>query len=166
MRFQRRPIHNRHQAVNAHEMDPLSALSISAAVIQFVEFGHGLITNTLKIYKSASGDESNHVELSIMSKDLSTLAADVEARFAGHGGLAGDMFRRLHQDCKTAHHELENILRKLEARGTTKLALVRSSFLAALKQVTTGADIQALADRLNEIRQQMMVALLSLLMYV
>lgn len=144
-------------------MDPLSALSISAAVIQFVEFGHGLITSTLKIYKSG---EFGLVELSTVSKDLSALAADVGSKFAGNGGLAGDMFRRFHQDCKTTHHDLENILRKLGARGTTKLALATSSFLAALKQVTAANDIQALADRLNGIRQHMMVALLSLLMYV
>ncbi|KAK0614387.1 hypothetical protein B0T14DRAFT_570326 [Immersiella caudata] len=140
------------------------ALAVSAAVVQFVEFGHGLVTNTLKFYKSTSGLHPVLVNLSTVSRDLSNLAADVEIKFASNAGASSVVFQRLHQECKKAHRDLEDILRKLRASGTTKLALAASSFLAAIQQVTVAEDVYALANRLGDIQQQIMVSLLSLLM--
>jgi hypothetical protein len=60
--------------------------------------------------------------------------------------------------------ELQNILEKLRARGSNKLALAALSWTTTLRQVATDRDIDQLEEDLSLIRQQRMVTLLSLLM--
>jgi hypothetical protein len=61
-------------------MDPLSALSVAAAVVQFVGFGTRVLSNARHIYESSSGQTSTNLELSTVANDLSRLIDDMESK--------------------------------------------------------------------------------------
>ncbi|RDW60295.1 hypothetical protein BP5796_11901 [Coleophoma crateriformis] len=54
-------------------MDALTALSVASSVIQFVDFGSKLLSNTRKLYKSARGVLTENVDVEIITHDLSNL---------------------------------------------------------------------------------------------
>jgi hypothetical protein len=147
-------------------MEPLSALAVAAAVIQFADFGYRLLRGAHDRYTSPSGLESQAVEVSTVSKDLSQLAEDVESKLGVGTGPSEEAFRCLCRECKEVHDALQRILAELQARDTSRLALAARSLVAAWKEVAGESEIQKLEKRLNNIRQQMMTALLCLLLWV
>jgi hypothetical protein len=147
-------------------MEPLSALSIAAAVVQFADFGFRLAKNAHELYKASSGQKAAHLELLVVSQDLSRLADDVQDRMSGKQAVAGEVFLQLVGECASLHTELQGILAKLRAHGSTKTTLAASSWMTALKEVAAAGDMEKLASRLSQVRQQMNVALLYLLLLV
>ncbi|GAB1316035.1 hypothetical protein MFIFM68171_06245 [Madurella fahalii] len=146
-------------------MDPLSALSISAAVVQFSDFGYRLLKSAHEIYESSSGQPTRDVEISVISNDLRRIAGDVKARLeVGDGGTTHDVFLRLCRECDNVSDELQRIFSKLKAQGSSKISLAVDSWRVALRRVASDAEVEGLVGRLGQIRQQMMAALLSLLL--
>lgn len=54
-------------------MDPLSALSVAAAVVQFVDYGTRLVSKTRELYKSTQGALTTNIELEAASKRVQYL---------------------------------------------------------------------------------------------
>jgi hypothetical protein len=65
-------------------MDPLSALSIAASVVQFVDFGRHILSDSYEIYRSQSGELAKEVDLKIISKDLTDLVTQIKGRLRKH----------------------------------------------------------------------------------
>ncbi len=147
-------------------MDPLSALAVAAAVVQFADFGFRLIRSAHELYKSPSGQSSEYVELFTISQDLTRLANAVKTKLGENQGSAGEVFLRLCQECASTNDELQGMLDKLKAQGSTKIARAADGCMVAFRQVAAAGDIEKLADRLGQIRQQMNVTLLYLLLSV
>ena len=145
-------------------MDPLSALSIAAAVVQFADFGVRLVKNAVELYQAPSGQKRHHLDLAIVSQDLLGFVGSLESKIKDRRNVAGEVFLRLAGECASINNELQAILEKLRARGTTKIALAVDSWVVALKQVGYTGDVDVLARRMGEVRQQMNVALLYLLL--
>ncbi|KAK4160318.1 hypothetical protein QBC43DRAFT_338268 [Cladorrhinum sp. PSN259] len=149
-----------------HLMEPLSALSIAAAVVQFADFGGGVLKRALDIYKSLSGRSAEDIELVTVSRDLANLVNEVERKDReNRGGVSSNAtFIRLCRECRDANGEIQTIIKKLQAHGTSKISRATSSFVVALKKVTTARDLHDLAERMDQLRQQVMAVLLSLLL--
>jgi hypothetical protein len=145
-------------------MDPLSALSIAAAVVQFADFGVRLVKNAVELYQAPAGQKRDHLDLAIVSQDLLQLTDSIDSKIKEKHHVAGEVFVRLAGECASINNELQAILEKLRARGTTRLALAVDSWVVALKQVGYTGDLDVLARRMGEVRQQMNVALLYLLL--
>jgi hypothetical protein len=54
-------------------MDPLAALSLAGNIIQFIDFGSGLLSTTKQLYKSSAGSLTAHDEIELVTTDLSNL---------------------------------------------------------------------------------------------
>jgi hypothetical protein len=108
-------------------MEPLSALSIAAAVVQFADFGFRLIKSAHELYKSPSGQRLEYIELSTVSQDLSHLANAVKTKQRENDGSAINPFLRLCDQCESTNSELQDMLNKLRARGSTKISLAVDS---------------------------------------
>lgn len=59
-------------------MDPISALSLSAAILQFVDFGSKIIVTTYRTYRSADGTTQENLNLA----ELTTTLHGLQARLA------------------------------------------------------------------------------------
>jgi len=109
-------------------MEPLSALSVAAAAVQFLDFGAQLIGDARKIYSSSRGLTPEFIELSQVAKDLSTLSAAIDAKMqasklgesehqtpAGMQAESEQTLLRLCHECKAIEAELQATLGKLQA---------------------------------------------------
>ncbi|KAK3997832.1 hypothetical protein QBC44DRAFT_364028 [Cladorrhinum sp. PSN332] len=60
-------------------MDPFSALSVAAGVIQFADFGARLLTRSVQIYHSEDGLTREEDELDSVSRNLRELAQNIQS---------------------------------------------------------------------------------------
>lgn len=147
-------------------MEPLSALSVAAAVAQFAEFGYKLLKNTHEIYQSSSGQNATTINITTVSNDLRTLAEDMEQKIGDVQDPSAVIFRRLCQECRSIYDQLAAILEAVRRNesGTNTLSVAVASFKSAVRLASKTGQIEELASRLSEVRQRMTVALLGSLL--
>ena len=63
-------------------MDPLSALGLAAAVVQFVEFSGSLIADTYKVYKYGSRDPKAGSDIKTITGSLQNLNNELRSNIA------------------------------------------------------------------------------------
>ncbi|RYP70451.1 hypothetical protein DL771_005492 [Monosporascus sp. 5C6A] len=158
-------------------MEPLSALSVAAAVVQFAHFGYNVIKGSYGVYESSSHRTTNGIEPATISHDLSRLLENAEAKLedewprqpvppspTNDGESPGDIFRRLCGECREIKSTLDEILAQLVPQGKSRIALAASCLAVELKKASKAGEIDKLAERLNQVRQQTMTAILVLLL--
>ncbi|KAF7944436.1 hypothetical protein EAE96_010830 [Botrytis aclada] len=87
-------------------LDPLSALSLAATIVQFVVFGSKVISTATELHHSPEGALVNNVELSTIINDLSARGTDQgkhshnkdELALPGLGSQCKDLSDKLLQD--------------------------------------------------------------------
>lgn len=149
-------------------MDPISAFSLAASVINVVDYGTRVLSNTYEIYQSKSGHTLRDVELTTLSRDLTGLSKQLERRLhdaKSSPGATDSALLDLCQRCMEASTELQSAINGLQAKGTTKINIAASSFVSALKAIWTESEIEKLRARLTEIRSQMTIAILASLWF-
>ncbi|KAJ8127299.1 hypothetical protein O1611_g6336 [Lasiodiplodia mahajangana] len=154
-------------------MDPLSIVSVAAAVAQFLDFASRVISNTKEAYKSSLGQ--NDVDLSKISRDFTSLADTLSSKMSKlirDGGsenaaleVEKDTLTILDGLCREAeaiNKEIQEILGQLQVKGTTKIQLATDSLVVALKRIWSADKIQRLENRLDNNRKQVTMAMLVL----
>jgi hypothetical protein len=144
-------------------MDPLTAVSLAACVVQFTDFGIRLLSESHDIYKSASGQTLRTIKLSTVASDLSLLSGEVEQQVrkltsTSPAGRSELTLVRLCGECKVVSQELQKALAHLRVDGSGSVNLTIKSFVVAVKGFWSSDKINGLRDELVEIRQQMMMA--------
>lgn len=151
-------------------MDPLSALSIAAAVVQFVDFGQRLLSETWRIYRGNSGQSLELQDLSAVSNDLARFSAAVrdalgkqQPGVTADGGSvsheADEMLRRVCGECDALGSEIQQLLPTGRQFGKAKgQPSVGESFRDALKRQKKLGKVQDMNNRLNGINQKIMTA--------
>jgi hypothetical protein len=154
-------------------MDPISAIGIAAAIVQFAEFGYKLVAKTRIVAKKASGQNVEQIELATVSYDLGQLFDGVESKIEQGAsqqkvdqddigsGASSQTFVRLCQECRDIRDELQSLFQSWRP-GKSRMDL--ESLRLLLRRAFDIDKIDKLAGRLKEVRQQTMIALLCLLM--
>ncbi|KAJ4246007.1 hypothetical protein NW762_013751 [Fusarium torreyae] len=146
-------------------MDPLSALGVAAAVIQFVDFGQRLLSETWHIYRDAAGQDIELRELSIVSRDLAKVAQAVRDTIAqqeasqGVSQHADTLLLNIDASFKTqleSGNQSEIVF--LFKKDDDKRLSIGDAFRKALKSLWKGREIENLRARFDKIHQQMMTA--------
>ncbi|KAL7916601.1 hypothetical protein GGI35DRAFT_46747 [Trichoderma velutinum] len=150
-------------------MDPVSAIGIAAAVVQFADFGFRFIKSALELSKSPSSQPPRWVNLSEVAKDLLRLLNAVKAKSDENKGPAVEIFENLKARCASINKELQEMLGILTVhedvvQGSTKIELTLDRLRVAYHQVRFAGEIEQLANRLVDIRQEMNVAMLYMLL--
>ncbi|KAF2119025.1 hypothetical protein BDV96DRAFT_643182 [Lophiotrema nucula] len=146
-------------------MDPLSASSVAACVIQVVDFGSKIVANGSEIYKSASGSSIDNTELQKTTKDLEDLTLELEKSLQSDPSSAGlgsdeEAERQLGRECKAVAMELLAVLDRLKRGGQfSKWRSYRQAFLSVWRK----EQIDSLEKRLDRFRQQLVMRLLTAL---
>ncbi|KAI0201918.1 hypothetical protein F4808DRAFT_88339 [Astrocystis sublimbata] len=121
-------------------MDPLSALSVAAGVVQFIDFTFQVVSGTRAIIKSRSGLVTDTNTLDAIARDAAGLS----------DASANSTLQALVSECKMIADSLLAVIQKLRANKTKKW----SCFVAALRTVWSKADIDGFIDRLGKVQQQ------------
>ncbi|KAH7010155.1 hypothetical protein EDB80DRAFT_610948 [Ilyonectria destructans] len=146
-------------------MDPINAFQVAAAVIGLVDFGARVLSDTVEIYKSASGHTERDVELTTLSDELSNLSEQLQNRLEGTSTTSSaseSTLRGLSARSIDASNKLKSAIADLQANkpGTSKISTAANSFASALKAIWKKSEIEALKENLVEIRSQITIATL------
>jgi hypothetical protein len=141
-------------------MDPVSALSVAAGVVQFVDFMFCLVSGTRAIIKSRSGLASDASTLDAIARDATGLS-DALATSPALASFSNNTLQVLVGACKTIADNLIAVLDKLRADETKKW----SCFVAALRTVWSQRKVNEFVDRLGKVQAQISTHMHFLLMY-
>ncbi|KAH7130987.1 hypothetical protein EDB81DRAFT_950406 [Dactylonectria macrodidyma] len=144
-------------------MDPISAVGIAAAVIQFLDFGSRLLTRTWRNYRAPSGMAAQAVKVSQVAEDFHSLVRefqDAEARLSlvSHPNMADDYFMRICQECESIASKFSGGFDRIRKAGQDEFVFedsvqespIRAAFNAVWKEAPT-KDLQA---RLKNTREE------------
>ncbi|KAK7409163.1 hypothetical protein QQX98_008656 [Neonectria punicea] len=156
-------------------MEPLSILGVVAAAVQFVDFGQRLFSETWRIYRSPSGQSLVLQNLSAVSTDISHLSTAIRKHNVSVTGDADRELLRLCAECDAIATQVLMILPEVSTVFQKELAhdkqavdravfreyeprSVGECFRAALKSWWQRGQINEIADRLDKVRQGIMMA--------
>lgn len=137
-------------------VDPLSALSLAGNIIQFIDFGCKLISESREICRS--GVPAQYVDLQIIAESLGDLSRSLLPTSPSEDDLAtpkpqGEALERIAASCRGVADEILSTLNKL--RLGDGLHGRWQSFCQALKVVWKKDRIEALRSRLDDLRSQL-----------
>ena len=160
-------------------MDPLSALSVAAAVLQFVDFGTRLLSTSYEIYKSPFGETAKEVELSTVTNDLAGLVAHVKDAVEvskaeyHYRSVAETQLVGISQECEEIVAQFRKALDIFKGREINRvsqgkqnngrrssLSLTRGAPRAALASIWNASKVDAMINRLENLKRRMTTATL------
>ena len=143
-------------------IDPLTALSIASAVVQFVDFGTKLVSKGIEIYKSADGVLADHAEqleifsrLAELSRGLSTSGA--LSTTGKKLSPAEEALQEVTLECIRLADDFSGAIDKVKITGGNRKW---KSFRQALKSVWRKEEIEERLVKLDRLRQQVLIHLL------
>jgi hypothetical protein len=143
----------------------MDALAIAATVVQFIDFTSGLVAQGVEIYQSSSGRLLEHEELERITSSLSETTAKIQECFASQRRRRElthieKQQEKIGLDCQQVADELLQILDQLKLqKEKTKWRSFRQALLAMWKE----KKVNALEDRLERFRRQMVLIILAAL---
>ena len=142
-------------------MEPLSALSIATAVVQFLDFAANIVSGTREIYKNSPDHAQRNVDLKTVTKSLVTLNNDIRDSLSHTDKRqlsARDwQIEELAQRCKELGERLLAALQRLEIKRKHTLW---SSFRLALKTIWSESEIESMEKTLEKYQRQISLHLL------
>jgi hypothetical protein len=163
-------------------IDPLSALSVAACVVQFVDFAHRIVSKGRQLYSSPNGALRDNEETETATKHLQSLAETLKESIeeipptkrappARANKRVKDEYRqevRLRQicaECDDLSTELMQRLRDLKVPKGEEHRKWRS-FRQALKSVWSKKEVDEMATKLDGLRKELDSQVLVLLRQV
>jgi hypothetical protein len=143
-------------------MDPLSALSGAANIVQFVAYGFDIVSKGNQLYKSADGALAENIELETASLWLQWPSETVQGTLKqAHQGIpkglsaqSDQALEKVCEECIAVSKELVEKLEKLKIPGRHPLKKWKS-FRQALKSVWSKEKIEEVAQRLANLRMEL-----------
>ena len=149
-------------------LDPLSALSVAASVVQFVDFASKIICKGKEVYTSIDGALQENMQNETVTVRLQEMTKRLKKPLVQVGSASEEersQHRRLQQICKECAEISKELLEHLRDLKVPKGSEHRKwkSFRQALKSVWDKKAIDAMAKRLeglrSELHTQILVAL-------
>lgn len=99
-------------------MDPISALSLSAAILQFMDFGSKIIVTTYKTYRSIDGTTQENLDLAELTTTLHEFQTRLAAPRISSKGHDADQkaLEELATKCRNIAAELLHLLDDLKVK--------------------------------------------------
>jgi len=146
-------------------MDGISALGIAGNVVQFIEFSYSLLSDARALYRSASGQNEEHIELGEISKSLTTLSESLGTypEVQQQTQTPRGEIQKAATSCKQIAVELSVVLEKLKVdnNGHRKW----KSFVHALRSHLQSDKIQSMKERLEFMRDNLSIHIISQIRY-
>jgi hypothetical protein len=152
-------------------MDAVTILGVASAAIQFVSFASSVVSSAVEIYKSPSGQTHTEYEASTLARDLTHLATQIrdkgELFTEGQDRGGSESERQLQvlcKECLKINAAMESALSTAKEMGIDKFGCsgqsALRSFRKALERVLGYKKTENLIERIDDLREQMMMAIL------
>ncbi|RYP91376.1 hypothetical protein DL770_002516 [Monosporascus sp. CRB-9-2] len=141
--------------LNSMALDPVSSLSVAAAVLQFVDFSRQIVCKSKQLYGSISGTTAENLQSQTVTLRLKGLAEDLKKKAKALG--AADESRNLQEICDECADVSALLLSKLHSLKLPEDSTHRrwKSFRQALKSVWTKGEVDKMATRLAVLRSEL-----------
>ncbi|TGO49410.1 hypothetical protein BOTNAR_0432g00010 [Botryotinia narcissicola] len=146
-------------------MDPVSAISLAAAVAQFIDYSCKIVCKSKEIYNSTSGLTTEHDRTETATLRLKELTQSIRLppKITNSGSsIVHSRLQIITQECFLVSNTLINQLNQLKAPTRSQHPKWKS-FRMALKSVWTKHEIDEFALRLRDLRKELDTELLLLL---
>ncbi|TGO32435.1 hypothetical protein BHYA_0318g00100 [Botrytis hyacinthi] len=146
-------------------MDPVSAISLAAAIAQFIDYSCKIVCKSKEIYNSASGLTTDHNRTetaTLRLKELTQLIHLPPKRTNSASSIVHSRLQIITQECMIVSDTLINRLNQLKAPTQSQHPKWKS-FRMALKSVWSKHEIDEFALRLRDLRKELDTELLLLL---
>ena len=146
-------------------LDPLTALSIASSVIQIVDFGCKLVSETQEIYHSVNGATKDNVTSGEIAKDINLLYKDLIRKDQTFQRLGPDdiALGKLVDSCA---REVEALIRLLAELKVPSDAEQWKTFKNAIKSARKRGKVHDIETRLLRIQKQIDSRLHVMMTYV
>lgn len=148
-------------------IDPLSALSVATAILQFVEFGYKIVSHGRSLYKLTEGATAENKSLEEVNIDLASYTDKLDKSLDANGVSLSDKdkdLEKLRKECHKLALELQTTLEKLKVKDhDTGVRRGWNSLRKAIKGVQSESKISDMAARLDTYRQEIGLRLLSVI---
>ncbi|KAH6632215.1 hypothetical protein F5144DRAFT_245063 [Chaetomium tenue] len=153
-------------------MEPVSAVGVAAAALQFLDFGSRLLSTSRQIYRSPSGRTAKQVTLSTITNDLAHILAQVEQATASitPTSLAYHQLVGLSTECKDLIAPLNDALAALGKDGDSvfmydegkrvKEKSVLKTLRCALEAIWNQAEIEETIAKLRDMERRVTTAVI------
>ena len=131
-------------------LDPVTAFALAGNVIQFIDFGCNLLSESLDLYRSATGTTVENIELEIVAKDIQDNIAPL--RISARSFPTASHYSKLLQSCESVAQELLSAVEKLRVEDGPHRRW--RSFGKALRSIWKKEEISKLQGRLGTLREQ------------
>ncbi|KAK4202850.1 hypothetical protein QBC40DRAFT_195481 [Triangularia verruculosa] len=112
-------------------MEPLSALSVAAAVVQFIDWGTQVLSQSREIYKSAEGKTMDEIEISQIAIDLKALSSSILETISN--------MKRARSRYSTTNSEMDTYEAAI-LKACQECQEIASEMLEAIQQTTVQTD--------------------------
>lgn len=139
-------------------MDPLTALSVAATVVQFVDFSSKLISTGLELHHKSKLDI--HVEASLAANDILDYSSQLRRTLPlpdESAALTDDerLLESICEGCEELGRDLLQRLDKLKVPQNNRGRNIWPTLTVAIRSMWTAEDLRSLEERLREYRRQM-----------
>ena len=149
------------------DMEPITALGLAANIVQFIEFGIGIVSKSSELCNATDGRLGEHADISAVNRDLAKLTARLVESIAPHATFTvlseddGALLALCHS-CLDISNELQHALDKLQvAGGPTRWKSMRKALKSVWRKEKIAALRQRLVDYRSEINARILVGLRS-----
>jgi hypothetical protein len=146
-------------------LDPLSAISLASAIVQFIDFGFKLVSEGIELYEKGTLTENEELELITsdlenLANNLGTSSSQLKTNSPDEKALQELAFR-----CNDLAIELLAILDTLkpQKQGSTKLRHGLESVRVAVRNARKKGRIQTIESRLEKLQKQLNSRMISIL---
>lgn len=142
-------------------MEPLSALSIATAVVQFLDFAGTLVSGTWEISRSSFGDTEKNSDLRYITESLQKHNEELrnclnQSNVAPFSSQDRDI-EQLCRQCNEVADRLVTILNRVRSHSKDSKW---TSFRAALRTMWSQEEVDTLQKTLDSYRQQISMLIL------
>ena len=132
-------------------MDGASTIGLLAAILQFVDVGQKFLSHCVELYQSSEGTLKEYDALGKVTEDFALLNKKLQNTSVT---TSDEALRRLCESCAVTAKELLAGLNRIK---TTAKHSKRESIKAAFRSVWSKKDIEHLAKRLADFRQELII---------
>ena len=148
-------------------LDPFTALSVAATVVQFVDFGVRLVSEGVELYESGSLAKNDQLEL--ITKDLTRLTKNI---------VTAPTYALIHSEDETSLKEIAAVCQSIGEELITQLGSLRvqqsgnafenalESFRKSLRSARKKGKIRSIESRLKKVQDQVKINVLAILRLV
>jgi len=139
--------------------ESLAAIGLAGNIIQFISFSFALVSKTKELHQSASGVLNEHVDLNIVSQDIRHYSSRISS--TSSVTQLDDVARRCDLVAKEILDAIAELQHGQHVSSFGKVAKKWQSFRTALKGLWGKAHIEELKARLELLRDQVTMHLVS-----